>query len=63
MDLRRERFLVKMYVKMKELSPVVGERVPENFVCRSAYESLSADFSGPENPIKPMISAYCYFQQ
>ena len=30
-------FLVKMYVKTKELGPVVGGgRAPENFVCRSA---------------------------
>ena len=34
-DLRCERFLVKMYVKMEELGPV-GWRAPTNFVCRSA---------------------------
>ena len=43
-DLRRECLLVNLFVKMKELGPVGGEHGPENFVCRSAFESLSAEF-------------------
>ena len=35
MDLRYRHFSVKMCVKMKELGPVGGGRVPENFVCIS----------------------------
>ena len=31
----RWALLVKMYVKMKELGPMGGGHVPENFVCRS----------------------------
>ena len=29
-------FLVKMYMKTKELGPVGGGHAPDNFVCRSA---------------------------
>ena len=41
MDLRHGHFLVKMYVKMKELGPVRGHAL-ENFVRRSAnvYDCL-----------------------
>ena len=36
-DLRHRCFLVKMYVKTKELGPVGGGgHAPKNFVCRSA---------------------------
>ena len=31
-----QHFLVKMFVKMKELGPVGRGRAPENFACRSA---------------------------
>ena len=39
MDHRCGCFLVKIYVKMKELGPVGGGRAPQNFVCRSANAS------------------------
>ena len=37
--LQRGHFLVKMYVKTKELG-TVGKRAPENFACRSANASV-----------------------
>ena len=35
MDVQGGCFLVKMYMKTKEMGPI-GGRAPENFVCRSA---------------------------
>ena len=42
MDLRCEHFLVKMYVKTKELGRMGEGRAPENFVCRSANHKHEA---------------------
>ena len=40
MDLPRRHFLVKMFVKTKELGPIGGGRAPDNFVSRSANANI-----------------------
>ena len=54
MDLQCGHFLVKMYVKMKELGPI-GGRAPENFVCRFANADLRTKLSErlPPPPTRP----------
>ena len=54
LGLRCGCFLVKMYVKTKELGPVWGGVELENFVCRSAngrYMGHTDSNSGPAIPI------------
>ena len=44
MDLRHRHFLVKMFVKVKELGPI-GGRAPEIFVCRSTNDLYIKKFN------------------
>ena len=60
-NLRYMCFSVKTCKNKRIWSCWGGGGAPETFVCRSATDYGSMDYSGPENPMSPMLSVYFSF--